>query len=135
MFKQLCKHFPITLRIRQPIFTRKTYNHEVTYNHASADSNLPLIVNQTFSKTEFIIGKSGFAILCFFNKPNVWYLWGLKILAIKRWFPLNFTKNLLDHHFVVGGPKNFKHLSHISFDSGFQNIVLPSLLLFSCVCY
>ena len=37
MFKQLCKHFPITLHIRQPIFTWKTYNHAVTYNHASAD--------------------------------------------------------------------------------------------------
>ena len=132
MFKQLCKHYVF----RQPIFTWKTYNHAVTYNHASADGNLPLIVNQTFSKTEFIIGKPGFAILCFFNKPNVWYLLGLKILAIERWFPLNFTKNLQDHHFVVGGPKNFKHFKNwISFESGFQNIVLSSLLQFSCVCY
>ena len=40
MFKQLRKHFPLTLRIRQPIFTSKTYNHAVTYNHASADGNL-----------------------------------------------------------------------------------------------
>ena len=36
MFKQLCKHFPLTLLIRQPIFTWKTYNH------ASADGN-PLL--------------------------------------------------------------------------------------------
>ena len=42
MFKQVCKqHFPIIL-FRQPIFTSKTYNHAVTYNHASADGNLPL---------------------------------------------------------------------------------------------
>ena len=40
MFTQLCKqHFPIIL-FRQPIFTSKTYNHAVTYNHASADGNL-----------------------------------------------------------------------------------------------
>ena len=40
MFKQLCKqHFPIIL-FRQPTFTSKTYNHAVTYNHASADGNL-----------------------------------------------------------------------------------------------
>ena len=26
----------------------------------------------------------------------------MKILAIKRWFPFNFAKVLLDHHFVVG---------------------------------
>ena len=25
-------------------------------------------------------------ILCIFTKPNVWCLWSLKILAIKRWF-------------------------------------------------
>ena len=40
MFKQLCKqHFPIIL-FRQPMFTSKTYNHAVTYNHASANGNL-----------------------------------------------------------------------------------------------
>ena len=36
MFKQLCKHYVF----RQPIFTWKTYNHAVTYNHGSADGNL-----------------------------------------------------------------------------------------------
>ena len=40
MFKQLCKYFPITLRIQQLTFTWKTYNHAVAYNHASADGNL-----------------------------------------------------------------------------------------------
>ena len=36
MFKQLCKHH----FSQQPIFTPKTYNHGVTYNHASADGNV-----------------------------------------------------------------------------------------------
>ena len=35
MFKQFCKHY---LSV-QPMFIPKTYNHGVTYNHASADSN------------------------------------------------------------------------------------------------
>ena len=74
-------------------------------------------------------------ILCIFIKLNVWYSWSLKILAIKRWFPLNFAKMLQGRYFVVGGPKNHKLLATISFDSGLQNIVLTSLLLFSCPCY
>ena len=74
-------------------------------------------------------------ILCIFIKPNVWYSWSLKILAIKRWFPFNFAKILQGRHFVVGGPKNFKLLADISFESSLQNTVLPSLLLFLCACY
>ena len=31
-------------------------------------------------------------ILCILIKPNIWNSWSLKILAIKRWFPLNFAK-------------------------------------------
>ena len=56
------------------------------------------------------------------------------MLAIKKWFPFNFAKTLQGRHFVVGGPKNFKLLPDITFDSGFQEIVLSSLLLFSCAC-
>ena len=37
--------------------------------------------------------------------------------------------------FAVDAPKNFKALADISFEGGIQNIVLPSLLLFSCACY
>ena len=47
----------------------------------------------------------------------------------------NFAKILKDRHFVVGGPKDFKLLPDISFDSDFQKFVLSSLLLFSCACY
>ena len=54
----------------------------------------------------------------------------LKLLAIKRWFPFNFANVLLGCHFLVGGPKDLKLLPDISFDSGFQKIVLSSLLLF-----
>ena len=74
-------------------------------------------------------------IWCIFNKPNVWYFWSLKILAIKRWFPFNFTKIVQGRHFVVDGPKNFKLFPDISFDGGFQKILLSILPLFSCGCY
>ena len=43
---------------------------------------------------------------------------------------VQFRKN-----FVVGGTKNFDFLADISFESGLQNTVLPSLLLLLCVCY
>ena len=70
-----------------------------------------------------------------FIKPNAWYSWSLKILAIKRWFLFNFAKILQDRQIVVGGRKNFKLLADISFESSLQNTVLPSLLLFLCACY
>ena len=71
-------------------------------------------------------------ILCIVNKTNVWHLWSLKILAIKRWFPFNFVKIKQGRHVVVGGPKNFKLLPDTFFDGGFRKIVLSSLLLFLC---
>ena len=57
------------------------------------------------------------------------------LIKLKTWFPFNFTKSLQDRHFRVGGPKNFNLLPDISFDSGFEKIVLSNLLLFSCACY
>ena len=62
-----------------------------------------LIVNQTFFTNWIYYWQT------IFWKPNVfWYMWSLKILAIKKWFPSNLTKNLQGRHFVKGGPKNFK---------------------------
>ena len=106
----------------------------------------PLIVNQTFSQTEFVIGKSGVAYImhfsffffmwCIFNESNVWYLWSLEILGITWWFPFNFTKILQGRHFVVGGPKKLQSFTkYLAFDSGFHKTILSSLLLFSCACY
>ena len=65
---------------------------------------------------------------------NIWFniCQYLTILAIKRWFLVNFAKIL---HFVVGGPKTFKLFAGISFESSLQNTVLSSLRLFLCACY
>ena len=80
----------------------------------------PLIANQIFPQTEFIIGKLDFAHIMHFHLTSQ---------------NVNFAKNLQGRHFVVGGPKIFKLLSDSSFDSGFQKCVLSSLLLFPCTCY
>ena len=42
MSKQLFKHY----LSRQAIYTPKTYNHEVTLNHASADGNFQKITKK-----------------------------------------------------------------------------------------
>ena len=87
------------------------------------------------NKLNLLLANQILLILPIFIKPNVWYSWSLKILAIKRWFLFNFEKILQNRHFLVGGRKNFKLLADISFESSLQNTVLPSLLLFLCACY
>ena len=62
---------------------------------------------------------------------EVWKYWPLK----NGWLSLNFAHILQGCHFVVGEPKNFKLLADISFEGSLQNTVLPSLMLFLCVCY
>ena len=61
---------------------------------------------------------------------EVWKYWSLK-----HGFCSISQKILQCHYSVVGGPKNFKLLADISFESSLQNIVLSSLLLFLCACY
>ena len=60
-------------------------------------------------------------ILYIFIKPNVWYSWTLKLLAIKRRFPFNFAKPLQGRHFVEGGPKSFQLLVATSSARNFNN--------------
>ena len=87
------------------------------------------------NKLNILLANQILHILRVFIKPNVWYLWSLKMLAIKRWFPFNFAKILQHRPFVVGGLNNFKLLADISFNISLQTTVLPSLLLFFCACY
>ena len=70
-------------------------------------------------------------ILCIFNKPNIWYLWSLTILGIKRWFPCQSFPGPL---FVVGVPKSFKLLPDISFESGFkEDCIVEFTAVFLCL--
>ena len=71
-------------------------------------------------------------ILRIFIKPNIWYSWSLKILAIKRVFPFNLTKTLQGHHFVVGGPKSFKLLADIFLRTAFK-ILYCRVCCYFCV--
>ena len=88
------------------------------------------------NKLNILLANPILHILCIFIKPNVWYSWSLKILIIKRCLVFaQFCKNFTRPPFVVGGPKNFKLLADIFFESSLQNTVLPSLLLFLCACY
>ena len=73
--------------------------------------------------------------LCNSIQKNVWYLRSLEKLAIKKWFPFNFARNLKGHHFVVGGSKNLKLSTNTCFGVSFQKNVFSSFLLFSSVCY
>ena len=59
-----------------------------------------LIVNNFFSQTDFFFffflrgACQTLLKLCIFNNPNVWFLWSLKILVIKKWFPFILAKIL-----------------------------------------
>ena len=71
-------------------------------------------------------------ILCIFIKPNVWYLWSLKILAIKRWFPFNFAKILQGRHFVVGGPKIQTFSRHFFWELPSKYCIVEFTAIFVC---
>ena len=87
------------------------------------------------NKLSILLANQILHVLWISIKPNVSYWWRLKILVIKKWFPLNFAKILQGRHFVMGGPKDVKLLADISFERSLQNTVLPSLLLFLCAWY
>ena len=85
-----------------------------------------LIVKKLFHRLNSLLANQVLFILSIFNKPNVWYLWNSKILA------LNFAKILQGRQYLAEWPKKFNLLQNISFDRGFRKVVLSSLLLFSC---
>ena len=117
-------------------YTKSSVNIQYSYMRRTISDNWQPLKNHEkgflfhLSKLNMLLANPILHILCIFIKPNVWYSWSLKILAIKRWFPFNFAKTLQGCHFVVGGPKSFKLLANICFENSLQNTVLPSLLLF-----
>ena len=75
-----------------------------------------------------------FSLNQMFDIQEVWKYWPLKdgFRLFSKKFYRSF-RNFRNFTFCVGWTK--KLLVDISFESGFQNIVLSSLLLFSCACY
>ena len=125
-----------TLKIFYEITQKSPFNGQYSWRRRIISGNWNPLKNHEkyflfhLNKLNILLANQILHILCIFIKPNVWYSWSLKILAIKRLFPFNFAKLLQGHHFVVGRPKNFKLLADNSFKSSLQNTVLPSLLLF-----
>ena len=129
------------LKIFCEITQKSSFNGQYSWRCRIISGNWNLLKNHEkyflfhLNKLNISLANQILHIFWIFITPNVWYSWSLKTLAIKIWFPFNFAKNLQGRHFVVGGPKSFKHLADISFESSLQNTVLPSLLLFLCACY
>ena len=68
------------------------------------------------NKLNILLANQILHILWIFMKPNVWYLWSLKILATKRWFPFNFAKILQGRPSFWGGwTKNLQTFSRCLF--------------------
>ena len=134
-------HKMAALKIFCEITQKSSFNGQYSWRRRIISGNWNPLKNHEkyflfhLNKLNILLANQILHILCIFIKPNVWYSWSLKILAIKRWFPFNFAKILQDRHFVVGGPKDVKLLADISFESSLQNTVLPSLLLFLCAGY
>ena len=132
-------HKMVALKIFWGITQKSSFNGQYSWRRKIISGNWNPLKNHEkyflfhLNKLNILLENQILHILWIFIKPNVWYSWSLKILAIKRWFPFNFAKILQGRHFVVGGPKNFKLLADISFESSLQNTVLLSLLLFFCV--
>ena len=51
------------------------------------------------------------------------------------WFLFNFTKNLKERHFEVGGSKNLKLSRNTCFDASFPKNIFSSFLLFFVYLY
>ena len=127
------------LKIFCEITQKSSFNGQYSWRRMIISGNWNPLKNHEkyfthLSKLNILLANQVLHILWIFIKPNVWYSWSFKILAIKRWFPFDFAKILQGHYFVVGGPKNFKLLADISFESSLQNTVWPSLLLFLFTC-
>ena len=89
----------------------------------------------TFFTNWNVIGRLEFAHYAFSinQMSDICEVW--KYEQLKDGFRSISQKLFQGRHFVVGGTRNFKLLSDISFDSGFQKIILSSLQLFLCACY
>ena len=102
---------------------KSSFNIQYSYRHRTISGNWKTLKNHEkyflfhLNKLNMLLANQILHILCIFIKPNVWYSWSLKILAIKRWFLFNFAKTLQGRHFVVGRPKNFKLLADICFEN------------------
>ena len=68
------------------------------------------------------------------SKPNVWYSWRLKILAIKWWFPFNFTKTFTGPPFCGGWTKKLQAFSrHLFWEQTSKYCTAEFTAIFVCL--
>ena len=84
------------------------------------------------NKFNLLLANQILLILCIYIKPNVWYSWSLKILAIKRWFPFNFANILQGRHFVVGRPKIQTFSRHFFWELPSKYCIVEFTAIFVC---
>ena len=85
------------------------------------------------NKLNLLLANQILLILCIFIKPNVWYLWSLKILAIKRWFPFNFANILQGRHFVEVRPKIQTFSRHFFWELCSKYCIVEFTAIFVCL--
>ena len=73
-------------------------------------------------------------ILRIFIKPNGWYSWSLKILAIKRWFSVQFRKNFTGLPFYCGWTKKLQTFSrHFFWEQPSKYCIAEFTAIFVCL--
>ena len=131
-------HKMAALKIFCEITQKSSFNGQYSWRRMIISGNWNPLKNHEkyfthLSKLNILLANQVLHILWIFIKPNVWYSWSLKILAIKRWFLFNFAKILQGRHFVVGGPNNFKLLADISFLRAAFKILYCRVYSYFCV--
>ena len=95
----------------------------------------PFIVNQTFSQTEIIKGKSDFAYIMHFQSTKC--LIFVKFENISHWkmISIEFRKNFTGLSFCGRWVKKLQTFTRHLFWYRLSKIVMSSLLLFLCACF
>ena len=72
--------------------------------------------------------------LCIFIKPNVWYSWSLKMLAIKKMISVQFPKNFTGPPFCGEWTKNLQIFSrHFSWQQPSKYRIAEFTAIFVCL--
>ena len=93
-------HKMAALKIFCEITQKSSFNGQYSWRRRIISGNWNPLKNHEkyflfhLNKLNILLANQILHILWIFIKPNVWYSWSLKILAIKRWFLFNFAKNL-----------------------------------------
>ena len=121
-------------------YTKSSFNIQYSYMRRTISDNWQPLKNHEkgflfhLSKLNMLLANPILHILCIFIKPNVWYSWSLKILAIKRWFPFNFEKNFTGLPFCGGWTKKLQTFSkHLFWEQPSKYCIAKFTAIFVCL--